>query len=186
LFSLGAFILSGCDNPGSNNNQSEITVTDKSGEVTLAPQKTNKFEATVTGNANTQVTWKVQEEPDGGTIDVQGNYKAPILTGDFHVIATSAADISKSDTALVHVTSGGSDTAKPYYSGTINLDRTWMTKTGVSIDEHETFQVNYLYGNSDKTVRMAENNTHFSVSGKINDIYLPIKIILFTSPLRRI
>ena len=59
------------------------------------------FTATVTGSSNTAVTWAVQESA-GGVVNA-GTYTAPSTAGTFHVVATSAADTSKSATATVTV-----------------------------------------------------------------------------------
>lgn len=57
--------------------------------------------ATVTGTANTVVTWAVQEGAAGGTVDAAGRYTAPAVPGTYHVVATSAA--SSAATAAVPV-----------------------------------------------------------------------------------
>lgn len=71
--------------------------------VTLSPGGTQAFTATVTGNANTQVTWGVDEGASGGTVDASGNYTAPSTSGTYHVRATSKADTSKFAVATVVV-----------------------------------------------------------------------------------
>jgi len=65
------------------------------------------FTATVTGTANTSVAWSVTES-GGGTVNASGGYTAPSSTGTFHVVATSAADSTKSATAVVTVVPAGS------------------------------------------------------------------------------
>ncbi len=64
---------------------------------------TQTFTATVTGNANTSVTWSVTEGA-GGTITTGGVYTAPMTPGTYHVVATSVADATKHATATVTVT----------------------------------------------------------------------------------
>lgn len=61
------------------------------------------FTATVTGSADTAVTWAVVEA-GGGTITAGGVYTAPAAPGTYHVAATSHADPAKSATAAVAVT----------------------------------------------------------------------------------
>jgi hypothetical protein len=61
------------------------------------------FVATVTGNANTSVTWNVQEGASGGTISSTGVYTAPTAPGTYHVVATSQADTCGTATAEVTV-----------------------------------------------------------------------------------
>lgn len=70
--------------------------------VSLRPSGSQLFQATVTGTANTAVTWSVRE-PAGGSIDGSGNYTAPVSEGTFTVVATSVADTSKSGAAVVVV-----------------------------------------------------------------------------------
>ena len=90
-----------------------ITVTDPIPlvAVSLAPGSasvltgaTQQFTATVTGSANTAVTWAVQEGSTGGTVNSSGLYTAPTAAGIYHVVAKSVADISKTATATVTVT----------------------------------------------------------------------------------
>lgn len=71
-------------------------------EVTLPPNVSMQFTATVTGHSNTAVTWKV-EEASGGIITSDGVYTTPNHEITAHVTATSVADPSKSDTATVNV-----------------------------------------------------------------------------------
>jgi len=67
---------------------------------TLGPNSQRIFVATVTGSTNTTVTWTITEGAAGGTV-VDGSYTAPAKQGDFHVVATSVADPTKSATATV-------------------------------------------------------------------------------------
>lgn len=69
----------------------------------IAPGGTVAFTATIQGIASAQskgVTWSV-EESGGGTVDGSGHYTAPSGAGTFHVVATSAADTSKTARAAV-------------------------------------------------------------------------------------
>ena len=90
-----------------------ITVTDPIPlvAVSLSPSSasviagaTSQLTATVTGAANTAVTWSVQEGNTGGTVSSAGLYTAANVAGTYHVVATSTADNSKSATATVTVT----------------------------------------------------------------------------------
>jgi len=85
--------------------QMSVTVTPHA--ATLTPGGTATFSASVTGAAagqSTAVTWSVQESGGGG-VDASGKYTAPGAPGIFHVIATSAADAAKKDSATVTVAS---------------------------------------------------------------------------------
>jgi hypothetical protein len=96
----------------------EMTATYSTGGVVVAvaPRTisvktlaTTKFVATVSGTSAGQsnaVTWSIAEA-GGGTADGTGVYSAPASPGTFHVIATSLADPTKSDTASVTVTPAG-------------------------------------------------------------------------------
>ncbi len=81
-----------------------VAVSPKTAATTTG--RTLNFSATVTGTVtgqSTAVTWSVQES-GGGTVDTTGHYTAPASAGTFHVVATSAADTTKKDTATVTVT----------------------------------------------------------------------------------
>jgi hypothetical protein len=69
----------------------------------LPPGGTETFRASVTGAANTSVTWSVAEAA-GGVVTAGGRYAAPGSPGLFHVVATSVADGTASATATVTVT----------------------------------------------------------------------------------
>ena len=62
------------------------------------------FTATVTGTANTTVSWTVQEGAAGGAVTSSGGYTAPAAPGVFHLLATSQADPSKSAVVTIRVT----------------------------------------------------------------------------------
>jgi len=81
----------------------QLTVTVSPNSVTVFLGALQAFTATISGSNNTAVTWAIQEGAAGGSIDAQGNYTAPKVVGIYHVIATSVADKSKSDTAVVTV-----------------------------------------------------------------------------------
>jgi hypothetical protein len=79
--------------------------------ATLAPGVMQQFAATVLNTANTAVIWSVDGFINGninvGTITTGGLYTAPPTNGTHRVVATSVADLTKSDTAIVTVTSSG-------------------------------------------------------------------------------
>jgi hypothetical protein len=102
------------------------------------------FAATVTGTANTAVVWDV-EEAAGGTVDANGHYTAPQLTGLYHVRATSQADASAQGVASVTVTAtpviavsispsspsvqtGGTVAFTAIVTGTTNTAVTWTVQ----------------------------------------------------------
>jgi hypothetical protein len=76
-----------------------VSVTVAPPTATLQVGQTQQFTATVTGNANTAVTWSAT----GGTISTTGLFTAGNTAGSFSVTATSAADTTKSAKATVTV-----------------------------------------------------------------------------------
>jgi len=67
--------------------------------ITIQPNGTQQFTATVTGAANTSVTWTAT----GGTVSSAGLYAAGATTGSFTVTATSVQDVTKSASAAVTI-----------------------------------------------------------------------------------
>ena len=80
-----------------------ITLTISPTVATLAPGGTQNFSAAVAGNSNTGVTWSVQEGTAGGSINSGGLYTAPLVSGVYHVIATSQANTGVTSSAVVTV-----------------------------------------------------------------------------------
>ena len=72
--------------------------------VTLPAGGSHAFAAAVTGTANLSVTWTVQEGSNCGSVSAAGLYSAPNAGATCHVVATSAADATKSGSATVTVT----------------------------------------------------------------------------------
>ena len=72
-------------------------------EVVLLPGGSQQFYASIVGHSDQSVTWTVLEGSSGGTINSSGFYVAPSADGTYHVKATSNADPSKSETAIVDV-----------------------------------------------------------------------------------
>jgi len=86
-----------------------ITVIPRPISIKISPKdtetlinKTVQFTADVIGTSTDGVSWIVAEE-DAGTIDENGLYTAPKISGVFHIIGKSIADISKTDVATVTV-----------------------------------------------------------------------------------
>ncbi|HVM76655.1 MAG TPA: hypothetical protein VMU07_00690 [Candidatus Paceibacterota bacterium] len=84
-----------------------ITVTVSPSTASVQTGKTQQFTATVTGSANTAVTWSVVGGSGNGTISSNGLYTAPATVpspATVTIKATSQADASKSGSATVTVT----------------------------------------------------------------------------------
>ena len=80
-----------------------VSVSVSPAEATIAPGGQQTFSASVTGAADTTVTWSVEEGDAGGTISSSGVYSAPGLPGTYHVVATSQADATATASAVVTV-----------------------------------------------------------------------------------
>jgi hypothetical protein len=72
-------------------------------QAPLVGQAMLQFQATVTGLADTSVTWSLDEGPAGGSVTATGLYTAPSTAGSYHVVATSNANKALSDRATVTV-----------------------------------------------------------------------------------
>ncbi|WP_224247838.1 Ig-like domain-containing protein [Hyalangium gracile] len=92
--------------------QTIIVVSVSPSTANLLTGETRTFTATVTGTTNTAVSWSVTEA-GGGTVSASGLYTAPSTPGTYHVVATSAADPTKSATATVTVTAAITVTVSP-------------------------------------------------------------------------
>jgi len=97
---------------GNTGTSAPITITRPTVIVTAGPSALGllagasvSLTANVTGASNGSVTWSVLES-NAGTITAGGVYTAPATIGDYHVIATSAADTSKSSSILIRVYTG--------------------------------------------------------------------------------
>jgi hypothetical protein len=79
--------------------------------VSLAPNATSQFAATVQNTSNPAVTWSVNGVSGGnsmvGTISATGLYTAPSQTGSYALTATSAADAAATAKASIAVGSLG-------------------------------------------------------------------------------
>lgn len=108
-FALLAFALGGCggsdgdDAPPVVPPPADITITLGTATPTILVNQTAQFQATVTGTANTQVTYSV-DGSGNGSISATGLYTAPDRAGVFTVRATAAADPARSATATITVT----------------------------------------------------------------------------------
>src|SRR5215813_8355619 len=126
-----------------------VSVSPKS-VVNLPAGGTQTFTAAVTGSANQGVTWSIQEGASCGSISKSGSggdYSAPNSPGlTCHIVATSQADPSKSDTATVTISMismyvlpfqvslgvGQMQTFAASVQGTTNASVTWSVKEGFS------------------------------------------------------
>lgn len=93
-----------------------IAISISPASVSLAVLATQQFAASVTGTANTAVTWQVNNTTGGnstfGTISASGLYTAPgaIPAGAITVTATSQADTTKKANATVSIIDGSAIT----------------------------------------------------------------------------
>jgi len=138
---LAAACGSGSSTPAASAAQA-VSVGINPTQATVAPGGQQAFTATVSGTANTAVTWSVLEGDVGGTIDTSGLYSAPGAPGTYHVVATSQAagtasasgTVTVAGTPMVVVTlqpqaaslpAGGSAQFTATVTGTSNTAVTW-------------------------------------------------------------
>ena len=98
--------------------------------VTLAPNGTTNFNATVLGSANTNATFTAS----GGTLTTTGphsaSYRAPSTTGTYTVTAKASANTSKTSSATVVVANVGSNAT---VTGRILVDGTSIGISGLVV-----------------------------------------------------
>jgi len=99
-----------------------IAVTVTPGTTTVPAGSSTTFAAAVTGTTTRTVTWTVQEGSGCGTVSATGVYAAPNAGATCTVVATSAADTTKSGAAMVTVTAPSSGVAISINPTTANLD----------------------------------------------------------------
>jgi hypothetical protein len=80
-----------------------VTVSISPSTPSLNACQTLAFTATVSGAADTAVTWAIQEAT-GGTVTAGGTYTAPDTAGTYHLVATSRAAPGSSATVAIPVT----------------------------------------------------------------------------------
>lgn len=124
-----------------------VTISPTAATVQVATQK--QFASAVTGTTNSAVTWSIQEGTTGGSINGSGLYTAPSSAGIFHIVATSQADLTKSASATVTVTTapvvsvnvtpasptvkqGATQTMTATVSGASNPSVTWSIQEGAA------------------------------------------------------
>ena len=138
-------VIPGCGGGGSGGGAEPVVVSISPPNVAVIQGATQPFAATVNGTSNPAVNWTVQEA-GGGSITSMGVYTAPNTFGNFHVIATSQADSTKSSTALVTVPPvaislnqtavtidvGNQFTFVANVTGTVNTAISWSIQEGAS------------------------------------------------------
>ena len=93
--------------------------------VTLRPDGTRTFAATVSGLTNKAVNFTIQESA-GGLINSTGLYTAPTASGFYHVVATSSDETTVTANATVTVTTSPSGFTA---TGSLNVARGLQTAT---------------------------------------------------------
>jgi len=97
--------------------QTPVAITVSPPTAQLTTGQSIQFSCAVTGSTNTQCTWSVQEGAAGGTITAGGAYTAPANAGTYRVVATAAADTTKTAIATVTVTAAAPAGATPWVTG---------------------------------------------------------------------
>jgi hypothetical protein len=72
--------------------------------------------------SSTAVTWSISESSAGGAISSSGLYTAPATDGTYHVVVASAADPTKTATAIVAVAAAPPPTGTAFYVATSGSD----------------------------------------------------------------
>jgi hypothetical protein len=89
-----------------------VIVTINPAYIAIGQSSIQTFIASVLGSTNQAVTWSVDGIAGGnatvGTIDINGNYTAPLSSGNHTITATSAANSAVSASATVYVTAAQS------------------------------------------------------------------------------
>ncbi len=139
-------LVTGCGGGGASPIEVPISVSISPMAPNLNQGATQSFTAFVTGTSNSAVNWAVQEGAAGGSITNTGIYTAPNKSGTFHVLATSQADTTKSQTATVSVAAVGISLTQtavtldvgnqfPFMAnvtGTVNTAVSWAILEGTS------------------------------------------------------
>lgn len=100
---LGALVACGGGSSTTTTPPPNIVVQIAQSSPSVSQGASLTFTAIVSGTANGAVTWSIQEGSAGGTITSTGVYTAPMVAGNYHVIATSVANPSSSSTVIVNV-----------------------------------------------------------------------------------
>jgi hypothetical protein len=98
-----SLVLAGCAGSSPPPSPSVVSVTVSPGSPFVEQGGTVSFAANVTGSSDPKVVWSLKEGSAGGTISADGAYQAPAVPGNYHLIATSEADSTKSAEAIVTV-----------------------------------------------------------------------------------
>jgi Galactose oxidase, central domain len=147
--------IAGCGGSTASTRNNQLPLTDPVVSITISPKNvsnlpaeaTQNFTATVSGSSNQAVTWSVREGAACGSVSSGGTYLAPNSPGLVcHVVATSQADSTKSDTATVTISqismyvlpfqvslgAGQTQIFAATVQGTSNVAVTWSVKEGAS------------------------------------------------------
>ena len=137
-----------------------VTVSLSPQTMRLRPGQSGTFVATVTGSANTNVTWSVMES-NGGTISGGGVYTAPAIEGSYQVMATLDVDPSKSAMATVIVQNPAACIEESVYDDALKAGwQNWSWETGVNFDStaqvfHGSNSIAVSYGGAWKGLYVA-------------------------------
>jgi hypothetical protein len=169
-----------------------VTISPKNVD-SLPAEGTQAFTATVIGSSNKTVTWSVQEGAVCGSIDAVGKYSAPNSPGAVcHVVATSEADGTRSDTATVTISQismyvlpfqvslgvGQMQTFKATLEGTTNTSVTWSIKegaTGGTITGEGIYSAPHTLGTF-HVIATSQADSRFTASAEVDVIPVGVSI----------
>jgi hypothetical protein len=147
--------------------------------VSLAPGANQSFLANVTGAHDSGVNWSVVEV-GGGTVDTQGNYTAPNVTGTYHLVASSLQNPNSKAIATITVkapvvslliapgeatlATGGSQKFIAYVTGTTNTNVIWSVTEagGGAIDDSGLYHAPVTTGTYHITARSVADSSVLS------------------------
>ena len=121
FLTLGMLGMAGCGggSPNSGGNPAPISVNVSPTATSVVVNQKVPFMAMVTGTTNTAVNWEVAGVPGGnatvGTIDMTGNYSAPVSVPNPSTVVVTAilqVDMTKSGSARVQVFQANSNQAE--------------------------------------------------------------------------
>jgi WD40 repeat protein len=99
---VAVLVFCGCGS--SDQSKPEVVVTINPSTATVLAGTSKQYNATVSGSPNESVNWTIREGGAGGNITDSGLYTAPIIPGNYTVVATSLADPTRTGSAAIGVT----------------------------------------------------------------------------------
>lgn len=161
--------ITGCT--GTSSSSSSVSVTIAPASASVAVNKTQQFNATVSGATNMNVTWAVSGGASNGTVTQAGLYTAPAAIpnpAQVTVTATSQANSSKMGSANVTVTAASpvSVVVTPNPASVADFGTQQFTASVVgTTNTAVTWNVNGVAGGSQQTGFISTSGLYVAPSG---------------------